>query len=78
VVPPVRAGLAGGVVLLRDGDAFGPVVNLAARAVKAAPPGQVVATAEVADASGFAHESCGPHTFKGVAEPIALYRLIDG
>jgi adenylate cyclase len=77
LVPPVRAGLAGGVVLLRDGDAFGPVVNLAARAVKAAPPGAVVATAEVADASGFAHEPCGPQSFKGVAEPVALFRLID-
>ena len=34
---PDRAGrLASGDVLLRDGDVFGPVVNLAARAVKAA------------------------------------------
>ena len=28
VVPTVRAGVAGGDVLLRDGDVFGPVVNL--------------------------------------------------
>ncbi|MGC1799818.1 MAG: adenylate/guanylate cyclase domain-containing protein, partial [Solirubrobacterales bacterium] len=38
----VRAGVAGGDVLLRDGDVFGPVVNLAARAVKVAAAGEVV------------------------------------
>jgi adenylate cyclase len=42
VLPGVRAGVAGGRLLLRDGDCFGPVVNLAARAVKAATPGAVV------------------------------------
>jgi class 3 adenylate cyclase len=35
----VRAGIASGDVLLRDGDVFGPIVNLAARAVKLAGPG---------------------------------------
>jgi class 3 adenylate cyclase len=77
VLPPVRAGLAGGVVLLRDGDAFGAVVNLAARVVKAAPPGAVVATAEVAAESGFAYEPCGHQRLKGIAEPVELFRLID-
>jgi adenylate cyclase len=42
VLPGVRAGVAAGEVLIRDGDCFGPVVNLAARAVKAAAPGAVV------------------------------------
>jgi adenylate cyclase len=42
VLPGVRGGLAGGELLIRDGDCFGPVVNLAARAVKAAAPGAVV------------------------------------
>ena len=32
IVPPVRVGLAGGQVMLLDGDVFGPVVNLADRA----------------------------------------------
>jgi adenylate cyclase len=45
VLPGVRAGLAGGRLLLRDGDCFGPAVNLAARAVKAAAPGAVVVAA---------------------------------
>jgi adenylate cyclase len=45
VLPGVRAGVAGGRLLLRDGDCFGPAVNLAARAVKAAAPGAVVVAA---------------------------------
>jgi adenylate cyclase len=42
VLPGLRAGVAGGPLLLRDGDCYGPVVNLAARAVKVAAPGAVV------------------------------------
>lgn len=38
----VRVGLAFGDVLLRDGDHYGPVVNLAARLVGVASPGTVV------------------------------------
>jgi len=29
VVPPVRAGVTGGAVMMRDGDVFGPVVTTA-------------------------------------------------
>ena len=42
-VPARCAGLAAGDVMLRDGDVFGPVVNLAARAAKVAGPGEVAA-----------------------------------
>jgi class 3 adenylate cyclase len=52
VIPQVRAGIAAGEVLLRDGDVFGPVVNLAARAVKLAAPGEVVTPTELAAAAG--------------------------
>lgn len=38
-----RAGIAIGNVLVRDGDCFGPVVNLAARAARVAQPSTVVA-----------------------------------
>jgi len=38
-----RAGIATGNLLVRDGDCFGPVVNLAARAVHVAQPSTVVA-----------------------------------
>jgi class 3 adenylate cyclase len=38
-----------GPVVPRDGDYFGAVVNLAARLVADAPPGQVLVTRAVAD-----------------------------
>lgn len=40
----VRVGLASGPVLARDGDFFGPTVNLASRIVNVARPGSVVAS----------------------------------
>ena len=43
----VRVGLACGPVLLRDGDCFGPAVNLASRIVNIAAPGSVIVSDEV-------------------------------
>jgi adenylate cyclase len=48
-LPPARAGAAYGDVLVRDADVFGPVVNLAARATKAARPGSLVISEELRD-----------------------------
>ena len=45
----VRAGLDYGTVLAMGGDYFGNTVNLAARLVAAAEPGQILATAAVRD-----------------------------
>lgn len=59
VVPQVRAGVAAGEVALRDGDVFGPVVNLASRAVKLAGPGEVVTPMAVAAAGGFSARPMG-------------------
>jgi adenylate cyclase len=53
----VRVGLACGPVLAREGDYYGPVVNLASRIVNIARPGSVLVSAEVvevlADQPGF-------------------------
>jgi adenylate cyclase len=46
----VRVGLAAGPVLEKDGDLYGPVVNLASRIVELAYPGTVVVSPEVAAA----------------------------
>ena len=77
VLPEVRVGLASGEVLLRDGDVFGPVVNLAARAVKAAGPGEIVAPTSYAKAANLPAEPIGPTELKGLDEPVVLSRLID-
>jgi adenylate cyclase len=75
-VPRVRAGLASGEVMLRDGDVFGPVVNLASRAVKAAEPGDVVTTAEVAEDAALPHLPLGLRHLSGIPGPVELHRLI--
>jgi adenylate cyclase len=46
----VRVGLACGPVLAREGDYYGPVVNLASRIVNIARPGSVLVSSEVVDA----------------------------
>jgi class 3 adenylate cyclase len=76
VIPTVRVGVAGGDVLLRDGDVFGPVVNLAARVVKVAEPGEVVAPAALAAAAGIRAEPLGEHQLKGFDDDVELCRLL--
>jgi class 3 adenylate cyclase len=44
----LRVGMAGGEVLAQEGDWYGPPVNLAARLVGVARPGQVLAAADPA------------------------------
>src|SRR5205807_2949673 len=76
-LPPARAGLAFGDVMTRDGDCFGPVVNIAARAVKLAEPSQVVLSAELrnalTDASSL--QSLGVREVKGIDEPMEFWTL---
>jgi adenylate cyclase len=44
VLPTVRAGLAFGPLLAREGDYFGPMVNLSSRLTEVARPGSVLAS----------------------------------
>ncbi|MFZ0907575.1 MAG: adenylate/guanylate cyclase domain-containing protein [Mycobacterium sp.] len=75
----VRAGLAYGPILAINGDYFGNAVNLAARLVAAAEPGQILAAAEV-------HEQLPdwpatiqePLQLKGFDEPVVAYDLHCG
>jgi adenylate cyclase len=52
ILSDVRVGLAWGDVLAREGDYYGPVVNLASRIVNIALPGAVVISESVRDAVG--------------------------
>jgi adenylate cyclase len=76
IVPAVRSGVAAGNVLLRDGDIFGPVVNLAARAVKIAGAGEVIVPKAVAAAAGIQAEPLERQQLKGFDEDVELCRLL--
>jgi class 3 adenylate cyclase len=75
----VRAGLGYGEILAMNGDYFGNAVNLAARLVAAAAPGQILAAAAV-------HEQLpewpavarGPLQLKGFDAPVTAYDLGRG
>jgi adenylate cyclase len=75
-IPRARAGLASGEVMLRDGDVFGPVVNLASRAVGTAGAGEVLTTRALAQSTGYAVERLQARQLKGFGEPIELCRVI--
>jgi class 3 adenylate cyclase len=72
----VRAGLGYGEILTVYGDYFGNAVNLAARLVAAASPGQILAAAEVhehlPDWPALVQE---PLQLKGFDEPVVAYDL---
>jgi class 3 adenylate cyclase len=75
----VRAGLDYGMVLATGGDYFGNTVNLAARLVAAAEPGQILATSAVRDElpewPAVVQE---PLTLKGFDDPVTAYDLHGG
>jgi adenylate cyclase len=73
-----RAGLVFGEVLFRHGDYYGPVVNLAARLVDAAIPGEALVDASVVEAvkdEGLSFEGAGRRLLKGLATPVAVWSL---
>ncbi|MET0160765.1 MAG: adenylate/guanylate cyclase domain-containing protein, partial [Acidimicrobiales bacterium] len=77
-LPSVRVGLAAGEVLNRDGDYYGSVVNLAARLVALAEPGEVlVSDAAAAVATDGDVEPLDPVTVKGFPDPVTAFRLLS-
>jgi class 3 adenylate cyclase len=76
--PELRTGLCHGPVVDRRGDVFGAAVNLASRIAEAAEPGEVLATAEIADvavAMGIATTRLGPRRLKNLQAPHELFIL---
>ncbi len=72
----VRAGLAYGSTLALDGDYFGNTVNVAARLVAAAVPGQILATTDIREA--LPDWDAGPPlplTLRGFDHPVQAYAL---
>lgn len=73
----VRVGLASGEVAALGGDYYGMVVNVAARIVSEAEPGEIVVTKSVAaEASATTFEPIGARHLRGISEPVDLYRAV--
>ena len=71
-----RGGIAMGHVIMRAGDYFGPVVNLASRLVDEAVPQELLVTEAVAEsASDVAFEPAGRRMVKGFSDPIRVFSL---
>ncbi len=71
-LPPLTVGAAFGSVLMRDGDLFGPVVNLASRLGEIAKPSTVLVSealgAAVANDSRFDLHTMKPRKLRGIGE----------
>ncbi|WP_343576074.1 adenylate/guanylate cyclase domain-containing protein [Mycobacterium sp.] len=73
----VRAGLGYGPTVTLNGDYFGNAVNLAARLVAAAAPGQILAAAEVLEQlPNWAAVEQEPLQLKGFDTPVIAYELV--
>ncbi len=75
---PLRAGLAGGTTLVREGDYYGPAVNMAARLTDQARPWTVLADDELTDdlEDRFDLVRTGPLRVRGVGlrRPVRVMR----
>jgi adenylate cyclase len=76
-LPDARGAIAVGDLVRGYGDFYGRDVTMTARAVKAADPGVVVATAPVRDAvdERFAFTSTGEHVLRGFDDAVELFAV---
>jgi adenylate cyclase len=76
--PRLRAGLATGMAVSREGDWFGSPVNLASRVTGAARPGSVLVAEATRDAIGdddrFAWSYAGGKHLKGIKSDVKVFR----
>jgi len=76
-----RGGVAVGDVLGREGDFYGPAVNLASRAADLAVPDEILVSEEVFEAAqaeqldGFDFVPAGRRQLKGFPEPVQLWSV---
>ena len=80
-LPPVRSGIAAGMVISRDGDIYGPVVNLASRLTEIAPAGSIYASdalhADLADDASFTWAVVGNREVRSIGS-VEVYCLLGG
>ena len=75
----LRGGLAMGDVVARDGDFYGPPVNLASRLTEVAAPGSVLIPGDLAlalgQAAGITPKPVGFRELAGIASPVEVHAL---
>ena len=74
----VRVAINAGEVRVEPDDVFGEAVNIAARIEEQAEAGEVCFSEAVyllADRSWLDVDDLGPHTLRGIPEPVSLYRM---
>ena len=78
---PMHSGAHfGEVTQTHDGDLYGQTVNIAARLLSLAAPGQRVVSAELAEAASLAGgslRSMGPRQLKNVPQPVVCHEVMD-
>jgi adenylate cyclase len=79
-LPAARAGINAGPMVRRDGDYFGSVVNIAARAADYARPHEILITQEVVDAwsggDSLYFRAIGAVSLKNVKRRIELFQVL--
>jgi adenylate cyclase len=78
VLPPARGAVGYGDVIPREGDYFGTLVNLLARLVKVAGPGEVVVTGAVAEflpTERWSLRALGPQNLRGLDRPVSVFAI---
>jgi class 3 adenylate cyclase len=76
VLPPARGAVGIGPAFPREGDYFGPLVNLLARLAKVGAPGEMVATEAVTlhlPPEAWDLRPLEPTELRGIAEPVAAF-----
>ncbi len=78
LLPPARGAVGYGMVTAREGDYFGPLVNLVSRLVRVASPGAIVATQEAAEAlsaDNWTLRELDPQSIMGLGSPVRVFAV---
>jgi adenylate cyclase len=80
-LPKLRVGVAFGDVMVRQGDFYGPIVNLAARLVSSAEAGTALTDIEMQQRlarvrGGYVFVPAGKLNLAGFLEPVEAYQLL--
>jgi len=81
ILPPARGAVGIGLATPREGDYFGPLVNLLSRLVKVGAPGEVVVTEAAATdlpAETWELRPIEPAALRGIREPVRMFTVQFG